>query len=210
MTESDEIENRVREVYDSQGVRFERATGSLDYFPGLAEELDRFFQRTVAQQGPILDLGAGVGRDCEYFLQRGGTVIAGDVSRNMLRYALERCKRFSGLTAIQLSMRRLPLADHSLGGVWLCASLLHLPQRDFRGVFHELHRTMRSGSRLSVSMRAGMGEGWQRGRTITEPRWTSRIEPANLELLLEVEGFDDITSAFSGRDDWYVTEATKI
>ena len=204
-----ELEESTRNVYDREAAAYVATTGNLAYFPGLESELERFCQRIV-RTSPILDLGSGVGRDTEYLLRRGCKVIAGDVSSEMLKILNHRCGSYRGLQAVNMSMLKIPIRDSSLGGAWVCASLLHLPRSLFPTALREIYRTLAPGSVTAISMKAGNGEGWHSGASLLSPRWFTLIEPSDLEKLLLDTGFENVASAASGRGSWFISEAIKL
>jgi hypothetical protein len=57
-------------------------------------------------------------------------------------------------------MRRLPVRNGALDGLWVCASFLHIPMRDAPGVLRELHRALRPGGVLYIGVKQGDGERW--------------------------------------------------
>ncbi len=104
----------------------------------------------------LLDLGCGPGRDVELLSTRGYDVIGLDRSQGMLREAQRRVGgAFAGA-----DMRKLPLASASLDGVWLCASLLHLPRADALPTMTEIRRVLQDRGVLYVSVLQGEGARW--------------------------------------------------
>ncbi|MGH4019716.1 MAG: class I SAM-dependent methyltransferase [Pseudonocardiaceae bacterium] len=179
-------------------------TGSLELFPGLQTELDSFNKR-ADRSGPLLDLGCGVGRDSEYLSAAARTVIAADISVEMLKITRARC----GVAVVEADMGHLPFSNDTFAGAWVCASLLHIPSCLMRGALGELYRTVRPGGAVAISMKAGEGEGWYWGNSLSSPRWFTFVEPATFGAILADEGFTGVSTIFSGRGDWYVAEATK-
>lgn len=111
----DAVVQRMQQVYDADALRYVRSTGRYANFPGLQAEADRFLAK-IGQNGPILDAGCGVGRDTAYFALLGYTVIALDLSSEMLRLTRERSLRTSRcrVVPVQADMRFLPLCSDSV------------------------------------------------------------------------------------------------
>jgi SAM-dependent methyltransferase len=121
----------------------------------LDQAIDSFASR-LKPGATVLDLGCGPGRDIALLRRRGYDVIGMDLSQGMLREAQQ---RVGGLLA-GADMRRLPLPDASLNGVWLCAALLHLPRADALPTLQEIWRVLRDDGVLYVSVQRGEGERW--------------------------------------------------
>ena len=96
------------------------------------EMLERFAD-AVKPSGQVLDLRCGSGRDVQLLNRRGFNTIGFDRSVGKLKEA----QRRMGNQFICADMRRIPLPTDSLDGIWMCASLLHIPRVDVPTVLHE-------------------------------------------------------------------------
>jgi len=114
------------------------------------------FTNLVQAGGQVLDLGCGPGRDVALLNERGFNTIGIDRSLGMLQQAKQRV----GLQFACADMRQLPLAEASLDGIWMCASLLHIPHADVPHVLNEAYRVLRTKGVLYISVRQGVGEEW--------------------------------------------------
>jgi len=199
------LRSATRNLYNQRAADYVETTGRLELFPGLADELERF-AGIALQSGLVLDLGCGVGRDSEYLLNKGRTVLAGDLSEAMLKITSDRC-RSDRLHLVQLDMTRLPFEESVFAGAWICASLLHLPSRGISTALAELYRVLKPAGAVAISMTSGSGEGWHAGNSVIESRWCTFMEPGEFSELLAAQGFQDVTVAWSGRRDWFITEA---
>jgi SAM-dependent methyltransferase len=63
---------------------------------------------------------------------------------------------------VRADLRRLPLADGRLDGLWCVAVLLHVPRDLVPGALAEFRRVLRPGGRGVISIAEGEGEGWER------------------------------------------------
>jgi ubiquinone/menaquinone biosynthesis C-methylase UbiE len=114
------------------------------------------FVALIKPGGNIVDIGCGPGRDLAQFSQGGFNSIGLDRSIGMLREARRRIKgRF-----VCADMRRIPLATGSMDGIWMCASLLHIPRTDVPDVLLEARRILRLKGALYISVRQGDGDEW--------------------------------------------------
>lgn len=77
----------------------------------------------------ILDIGCGPGHYSSYFIDKGYYVESIDTCSAMLRVAMQRDSR---LKTRVLDMSRLDYANNEFDGLWVCASLPHIP-REFVG-----------------------------------------------------------------------------
>ncbi|MGM1064613.1 class I SAM-dependent DNA methyltransferase [Saccharothrix sp. Mg75] len=199
------IARSTRRIYNERADEYATTTGHLDQFPGLALELDRFID-AVPRDGLVLDLGCGVGRDSEYLTARGATVIAGDLSERMLEMTRSRC---DAVEVVQLDLLSLPFRGGVFGGVWACASVLHLPRRHHLEVFRELGRVLGPGGAVSISFKEGEAEGWMDGGRLSLQRWFSLRTRASVVSELQVAGFGSVRSTSSRRGTWFIVDAVK-
>ncbi len=105
---------------------------------------------------PALDAGCGPGRDARAMAARGLPVLAVDISQGMLDAAGERTPRRLPKGSIHyalMDLRRLDLPDASVRGVWVSASLLHLPRRTAPRAMAELARVARAGAPVALFLK---------------------------------------------------------
>ncbi|MCI0476889.1 MAG: class I SAM-dependent methyltransferase, partial [Anaerolineales bacterium] len=123
--------NPTIQTYDAIAAEFARDTWNIR----LARALDSF-ARDLIPAARVLDLGCGPGRDIELLRQRGYHVVGADLSLGMLREARARV----GGALWCGDMRDLGCASQAFDGVWLCATLLHLPRVDAPRALAEVRR----------------------------------------------------------------------
>lgn len=126
------------------------------YWEKSLDHLLQSFVDAVKPNGNVLDLGCGPGRDAALLSQRGLNTIGIDRSLGMLAEAQRRVG--SGFACAD--MRRIPLASASLDGIWMCASLLHIPRGDVPQVLNEAARVLTTNGVLFISVRQGNGDEW--------------------------------------------------
>jgi ubiquinone/menaquinone biosynthesis C-methylase UbiE len=137
-------------TYDHIAADYAAQSGRND---ALAESRRRFAARLVAG-ARVLDVGCGPMHDTAGLRALGLRAAGIDRSRGMLAQAP------SELPLLLGDMRRLPVRDEALDGLWVCASFLHIPKRDAPAVLAELRRTLRPGGVLFISIKRGQGQRW--------------------------------------------------
>tara|TARA_R100000687_G_scaffold37701_1_gene30816 strand:+ start:680 stop:1306 length:627 start_codon:yes stop_codon:yes gene_type:complete len=137
--------------YDHNAQSFSAASLSID----TSALLDRF-AHGLAPDARVLDLGCGAGRDAQALLERGFAVEAVDASAEM-------CAHTEKLTQGRARVRQariedLPQGHETWDGIWMMASLLHLPRADWAGALARLIGALNPGGRLYLSVKDGEGE----------------------------------------------------
>ena len=102
------------------------------------------FEKYLAPGAAVLDAGCGSGRDSLHFMRAGYVVTAIDASHEMCAFA----------------SRLLQQEDYDacFDGIWACASLLHVPERQQPEVFYRLMRALVPGGVLYASWKYGETE----------------------------------------------------
>lgn len=114
------------------------------------------FTSRLRPGGRVVDAGCGPGHDAAHFQLLGWSALAVDASRNMAHRARER-----GCAAVVGDLRRLPVADRSLDGLWSSASLLHVPRSEAAGTIARWAELLRPGGTLGLITSLGRDEGWE-------------------------------------------------
>ncbi|MGI6736078.1 MAG: class I SAM-dependent methyltransferase [Anaerovoracaceae bacterium] len=139
----------------------------------------RVFEKYIDAGGAILDLGCGHGRDVRHFISEGYHVTGIDGSRRMCDYASEytgqhiQCKKFSELEYYEC-----------FDGVWASASLLHVAKKDLPDILKKIHRALRPGGYLFLSLKRGGFEGMR-----DEKYYSDYTEQEFFQLIEQCGGF---------------------
>lgn len=111
------------------------------------------FEKYLAPGAAVLDAGCGSGRDSLHFMRAGYVVTAIDASHEMCAFA----SRLLQQEVRQLRFQELDY-DACFDGIWACASLLHVPERQQPEVFYRLMRALVPGGVLYASWKYGETE----------------------------------------------------
>ena len=148
------MDDRTIKFYDQYAEEFFKATVNADV-SGLYE---RFLQY-IPEEGHILDLGCGSGRDSKNFIDRGYKVESVDGSSEMCRLASDyigqkvRCCRFDDIDY-----------RDEFDGIWACSSLLHVRKEEMKKLLPQLAAALKCGGVLYASFKNGNEEKIEGGR----------------------------------------------
>ena len=121
------------------------------------------FLLTVPSGGLLLDAGCGSGRDSKAFLALRYRVQAFDASQELA----QRAAALIGQPVATLSFEQInEVACYD--GIWACASLLHVPEKDLPDVLSRLWASLKPGGTFYLSFKLGRGERNQNGRHFTD------------------------------------------
>ncbi len=141
-------DNRTLDYYNENAEEFFQNTACAD----MSHLYERFLP-LIPAGGRILDLGCGSGRDSRYFIEQGFQVTAADESKELCRLA----SRYIGQEVLCLDFQDLAF-ENCFDGVWVYASLLHVPRDSIKGILARIHRALARGGVLYASFKAGKGE----------------------------------------------------
>lgn len=147
------------------------------------------FDRFAAHLTPgnrVLDIGCGPGFDAVSLREYGFQVFSFDLSWGMMQAGRA---EFPG-EFIQADMRDLPLAPACAEGLWLNASLLHLPRPDVLPTLQKMKGMLRPHGILFLSVKGGSGEMWTAYPSPdSHTRFFTFWEVAELNETLQQAGF---------------------
>lgn len=166
-------------AYDSAASTYARRFVDAD----LSAHHARFASALGSQRAPVLDAGCGAGRDCEALADLGIRTVGLDLSRGLLRAS----SAVTGAPVMRGDVRRLPVPDGSIGGVWCSAVLLHLPLHQVRQALCEFSRVLQPGGPLFVSVQTAGRSGWR--ADAGGARWFEQYTPGQLRWLVDSAGF---------------------
>jgi ubiquinone/menaquinone biosynthesis C-methylase UbiE len=139
----------------------------------------------VGQNGSILDIGCGTGRDMAFFESQGIAVSGLDLSAGMLAFARQKVK--GGLAL--MNMCQIGFRKAFFDGVWSCASLLHVPKQAAPAVLQEMQRILKPGGMLILTIQEGNSESWDEGYVQSVKRFFARYAADEMKSMLANNGF---------------------
>lgn len=136
------------DFYNTQATQYVAETVDLD-----VSNIRNLFLNLIPEDGHILDLGCGSGRDSRFFLDHGYSVTAVDASDELANIASE----FIGKPVENLSFQELDYLE-TFDGIWACASLLHCPKSEMGGVMQRMIKALKTNGIIYMSFKYGTDE----------------------------------------------------
>lgn len=121
-------------------------------------EIDRFTQY-LPQNAKLLDLGCGVGFDSRDFnyLRPDLDILGIDISKDMLKHFK---KIAPGIKYLQVNMITHNYPKSSFDGIWMNASLLHIPKEQVHLVLTKVISSLKPNGALYIRVKEGNGESF--------------------------------------------------
>ncbi len=142
----------VRASYDSAAAEYaENLAGELAGKPLDRHLLNRFAE-AVRGRGLVADLGCGPGHVAGYLRDQGASMLAIDLSPEMIRHA---ARLHPGLDCRVGDMRALDLPDGSLAGIVSFYSVIHFDDAALAAVFGEFRRVLAPAGFLLLAFHVG-------------------------------------------------------
>lgn len=157
--------------YEKNADGYAAETSELDF-----HEIQDLFLFCLPEGARILDLGCGAGRDSKYFSERGFSVRSADGSEAMCRAA----EKYTGVHAECLTFSEALAGETLYGGIWACASLLHLKKQEIAPHLAAASRVLEENGILYASFKYGTAEEERDGR-----HYTDLTEKSFREILAE-------------------------
>ena len=170
--------NETLDYYDKNAESFASGTADIEF----SETQDRFLAE-LKEGASILDFGCGSGRDTKAFLEKGYRTDAVDGSVELCRKASE----FTGIPVKHMLFQELSVSDQ-YDGIWACASILHLPKKDLKFVFHKMISALKRSGVLYTSFKYGTFEGMRSGRYFSD--FTEETLASFMKQFPDLEVFD--------------------
>ena len=150
--------NKTIEYYNDNAERFIQDTQTASM-----SDIQKTFLRMIPENGTILDLGCGAGRDSKAFLDAGYKVVSVDGSKKMC----EATTQLTGMPAICSTFQDYE-PEEMFDGIWACASLLHLTPEELKEVVSRLSLSLKTGGCFYMSFKQGDFAGVRNDRYFTD------------------------------------------
>ncbi len=118
------------------------------------KETQNKFMDLIPEGGLILDFGCGAGRDTKLFLSKGYNVEAIDGSPKLC----ELTSQYTGIKVKNMLFQDLD-AEDKYDGIWACASILHLPKDELKGVIGKMIKALKPNGYIYSGFKYGEFEG---------------------------------------------------
>jgi 2-polyprenyl-3-methyl-5-hydroxy-6-metoxy-1,4-benzoquinol methylase len=169
------------------------------------EELLKRFSVYLPNNGLVLDLGCGSGRDSLWFMEQGYEVIAADGSKELV----EHCRKFLEDRVIHATYEDFE-SELTFDGIWACASLLHIKLEDLPGMIIKYASYLKQKGVFFMSFKAGEVDYEKDGRwftNFTEDRLLSMMSRIEDLEIIEVIKTQDVRK--ERQDEIWLSVITK-
>jgi len=174
------MDTKTIETYNQMALEYDAETTDFwNRFPHTI--IDTFADVT---HGRVLDVGSGPGRDGLILQQKGLDITCLDASSAMIELSASR-----GLESVVGDLCALPFLDESFNGVWAYTSLLHIPKAQVGTAFSEIARVLEKEGTFGLGLIEGDDELYRESSGMSQPRWFSYYQKAEVEELLRTHGF---------------------
>lgn len=168
----------------------------------LKNEIEIFVSH-LSKNSLILDLGCGSGRDAKIFTEKGYRVIGIDLSKKLLEIA----QRTAPKAEFRLmDILKLDFPDNYFDGIWAAGSLPHIPKKDIPAAITQIHRVLKKGRILFISLKEGEGEILKEDKRYKEiEKFWSFFKQEEIENYLKKENFRILSSDITKDENSYAT-----
>ena len=147
---SDQIKADLKAYYDVEAPHRDAA----EKYPWKMMLRERFLQKALEEsKRTLLELGPGPGADSLFFMENGLSVVAVDLSKEMVR-----CCREKGIDAREMDFYSISKLGQTFDCIWALNSLLHVPRAELGGVLEEIDACLAPGGLFFLGMYGGKDE----------------------------------------------------
>lgn len=119
----------------------------------------QWFTQHLQPSARVLDLGCGSGRDLRAFKEEGYQASGLEPVIELAVHA----RKFSGCEVLQATVQEAQFV-RQFGGIWACASLLHVPRQELGQVLCRISGWVVDSGLIFASFKHGEGERFQEQR----------------------------------------------
>jgi ubiquinone/menaquinone biosynthesis C-methylase UbiE len=147
--------------------------------------------RALPPGSSLLDLGCGSGDPAGILIAQQHHVTGVDLSREQIKRARRNVP--SG-TFLHADAAAVQFPDASFDAVVSFYTLEHIPRAEHAALLASIHRWLRSGGLLLLSLEAGEAEGML-GEWLGVPMFFSCFDPETMVQMIQVAGFEIVETA---------------
>lgn len=148
----DTVTQQLEKTYDLIADDWDRTQADTTWWH---EGKDKFIS-FLPTGSHVLDVGCGSGKQAQQFIEAGYEVFGIDVSSRMI----EICRRNIPAGAFGvLDMRDIDVLQEKFDGVYMQASLLHIPKKEVSKTFSNIISVLNQGGYLYVSVKQRRPDG---------------------------------------------------
>ncbi|WP_207220771.1 class I SAM-dependent methyltransferase [Vibrio vulnificus] len=147
------------QYYTENAQSFFESTVSVD-----VQKLYDQFLPHLDPNSAILDAGCGSGRDAKHFKALGFRVTAFDANQALVELASRHLEQH----VIHAKFDTFGAEPNSFDGIWACASLLHVPDKELGATFLTLSQLLRPQGLFYCSFKYGQAAQVRNGRFFTD------------------------------------------
>lgn len=143
----DDLKDQLRSAYNSSAEQRQQAELASWKLP----ERQAFFDLLRSEgKESLLEIGAGPGKDSEFFQTKGLKVISTDLSPQMVQLC-----RIKGLEAYEMDFLSLDFPDSHFDAVYALNCLLHVPKAELPDVLRAIYRLLKPSGLFFLGVYGG-------------------------------------------------------
>lgn len=147
-----DFKNQLKIAYNADASRRDDADGKRDQWK--LDVRQQFVDLLKAEnKTTVLELGSGAGIDAKYFQDQGLTVLATDLSDEMVKMCEKR-----GVKACVMDLYNIPALKKSFDAIYSLNVLLHVPKKDLRMVLAHIYNTLNTNGIFFYGVYGGRDE----------------------------------------------------
>jgi 2-polyprenyl-3-methyl-5-hydroxy-6-metoxy-1,4-benzoquinol methylase len=197
--------NKTIKSYDDNAEEYAKNVANLNsrYIVDFINNLKHNFPNLSNSNISILDIGCGSGRDLEQFSSQGFKVKGIDKSKKLLKIASNKVDKKHLQYLDILNIHNLKGKFH---GVWLNASLVHIPKINVPDVLSSIVGKLHENGIIYISVKEGYGEGLEEdNRYSGAEKYWSYFTEFEMKNMLENTGVKIILSKVDKTSSSYAT-----
>ena len=176
------MDKKTIDTYNKLAKEYDEET--KDFWNIFPDTFIRRFCESVPQQGKVLDIGSGPGRDALILQKAGLNVTCFDASEAMILMTREK-----GFVSVLGDFNDPSFPQGSFDGVWSYTSFLHVPKLEVKIALAETHRVLKKEGILGLGLIEGDTEGYRESLGVNSSRYFAYYKKEEIEGLLKETGF---------------------